>query len=116
MRPDDMPRNSQRDSALADLQAQRLREIDELLRECQRHGMTGIRVSYAQLMSMRAAVVQDSLAEAVLIMERLAREGHGPTFTQRSVGAGYTHLGIGETTDDLCAAIVALGKMSGVVE
>lgn len=31
---------------------------------------------------------------------------------QRSAGAGYTHLTIGQTTDDFCAAIIALGKMT----
>jgi len=38
------------------LQAQRLREIDDLLAECQRHGMPGIMVSYAQLRALRSEV------------------------------------------------------------
>lgn len=37
------------------LQAQRLREIDDLLAECQRHSMPRVMVSYAQLRAMRSA-------------------------------------------------------------
>jgi outer membrane murein-binding lipoprotein Lpp len=44
----------------AEKQAQRLREIDELLAECQRHDMTGVRVSYAQLRALRAGTKNPS--------------------------------------------------------
>lgn len=40
------------------MQAPRLREIDDLLAECQRHGMPGIMVSYAQLRALRAEVAR----------------------------------------------------------
>lgn len=37
-------------------QQERLREIDELLFECQRHNIPAISVSYAQLKALRATV------------------------------------------------------------
>ena len=45
-----------------DQQAQRLREIDDLLAECQRHDMTGVRVSYAQLRALRDAMASGEAA------------------------------------------------------
>ena len=54
--------------------------------------------------------------KAIETLETLAREGHGPTFTQKSAGAGYTHITIGQTTEDFCAAIIALGKMKGACQ
>ena len=54
----------------------------------------------------------DRLTAVISAMERLARDGHGPVFTQSSVGTSKTFCGIGKTTDDFCAAIVALGRMS----
>lgn len=51
------------------LQAQRLREIDDLLAECQRHGIPGVMVSYAQLRALRAGI-----AGPVAEVERLTAE------------------------------------------
>ena len=93
---------------MADIQAKRLDEIDELLRECQRHGMSRISVSYAQLMAMRAETIEATTALDAL--ERMARDGRGPTLSQKSVHTHAAHYGIGTTRDDFCAAIVALDK------
>ena len=54
----------------------------------------------------------DLFVQAIATLDRLAREGHGPAFTQRSIGAGYVFLAIGETPTDLCHSIIALGKMT----
>lgn len=48
--------------------------------------------------------------EALLAIERMAREGRGPTFTQKSAGCGYRYVTTGETTEDFCAALIALEK------
>ncbi len=61
---------------------------------------------------MLAADEIDMLRAVIATLERLARDGHGPVFTQTSVGTAKTFCGIGKTTDDFCAAIVALGRMS----
>lgn len=66
--------------------------------------MTTITETAADLLKLQA--------RALSTLERLARDGHGPIFTQRSIGTGYTCLGIGDTTEDLCHAIIALGKMT----
>lgn len=48
---------------------------------------------------------------ALLTIHDLAREGHGPTFTQKSVAIGQrAAMGTGENFDDFCAAILALEK------
>lgn len=51
------------------MQAPRLREIDDLLAECQRHGMPGIMVSYAQLRALRAEI--ERLASALEVQTQL---------------------------------------------
>ncbi len=66
--------------------------------------MTTITETAADLLKLQA--------KALSTLERLARDGHGPIFTQRSIGTGYTCLGIGDTTEDLCHAIIAIGKMA----
>lgn len=61
-----------------DQQSARLREIDDLLAECQRHDMTGVRVSYAHLRAMRDAIEDHDAAmvaqvrETVKLREQLA--------------------------------------------
>jgi hypothetical protein len=53
----------------------------------------------------------DRFREALAALERLARTGHGPVFTQKSVGIGQrAAMGTGDDTQSFCAAIVALEK------
>ena len=49
-------------------------------------------------------------ADALLAIERMARNGHGPTFTQRSVGAGYSFKTFEEGTEAFCKAVEELEK------
>lgn len=54
------------------LQAQRLREIDDLLAECQRHGMPVVMVSYAQLRALRSVAAHPE-AETMYSFDRTDR-------------------------------------------
>ena len=65
-----------------DQQSARLREIDDLLAECQRHDMTGVRVSYAQLRALRDAVSElDALRKQEPEQEPVAMVvHHNPPF------------------------------------
>lgn len=47
-------------------------------------------------------------SDALLAIERLARNGHGLWFSQTSAGASYRHVGIGSTTEEFCAAVIEL--------
>jgi hypothetical protein len=57
---------------------------------------------YAKLQSKAAAF------DAILA---LARTGHGPSFTQNTVGCGLKAIGLGQTDEDAVAAVIALWKM-----
>lgn len=118
MRPDDMPRNSQRDEAPSEAGIsliQRLRDFGERTIYAKPHMAVDAVCDYmtdADAICCEAAEEIDRLMATIKNLERLARSGHGPVFTQSSVATSRTHIGIGKTTDDFCAAIVALGRMS----
>ena len=56
----------------------------------------------------------DDLHAAMLALERMARDGRGPVFTQAHVATSHGFHSIGKTTEDFCAAVVALEKTTSL--
>jgi len=54
--------------------------------------------------------MSDDLHAALLALERMARDGRGPMFTQAHVATSHGFHSIGTTTEDFAAAVVALEK------
>lgn len=62
---------------------------------------------------MKIVATVDIVA-ALLALERMARDGRGPVFTQAHVATSHGFHSIGKTTEDFCAAVVALEKTTSL--
>lgn len=62
-----------------------------------------------------AIALAETKQRAFDALERMARAGHGPTFSQQAVWLGQSAAhGYGKTSEDFAGAILALEKIGGV--